>query len=59
MPAKCGNSPRENVGIVLSTIDDAPGNPRRNPSAISWSKFVRGISASYPFCKKENQGEVI
>ena len=25
MPAKCGSSPRENVGIVRSTMESAPG----------------------------------
>jgi hypothetical protein len=47
IPAKCGSSPLENVGIVLSSMEDAPGRPCTRASAISRSKFVRGISASF------------
>jgi hypothetical protein len=35
MPAKCGSSPREKVGMVRSSIDDAPGSPSSRPRAIS------------------------
>ena len=29
IPAKCGSSPRENVGMSRSTIDEAAGRPAR------------------------------
>ena len=34
MPAKCGSSPREKVGMVRSSTDDAPGNPSSRPRAV-------------------------
>ncbi len=46
MPAKCGSSPREKVGIRLSTMESAPGRPSSRPRAISSSHFVVGSPAS-------------
>ena len=46
MPAKWGSSPRENVGIRLSTIESAPGKPSSRPRATSSSHLVVGSLAS-------------
>ena len=46
MPAKWGSSPREKVGIRLSTMESAPGSPNSRPRATSSSHFVVGSSAS-------------
>lgn len=46
MPAKCGSSPRENVGIRLSTMESAPGSPYSRPRRTSSSHLVVGSAAS-------------
>ena len=48
MPAKCGSSPRENVGMLRSTMLSAPCRPSSSPRAISSSYFVVGSVASAP-----------
>ena len=42
MPAKCGSSPRANVGMSRSTIDLAAGSPSSRPRATSASQAVVG-----------------
>ncbi len=46
IPAKCGSSPRLKVGMVLSTIDDAPGSPCSSPWA-TWKDKVVIMSLFY------------
>ena len=46
IPAKCGSSPRENVGMVRSTMESAPCRPSSRPRAISRSCIVVGSPAS-------------
>ena len=46
MPAKCGSSPREKVGIRRSTMESAPCRPISSPRATSSSHFVDGSPAS-------------
>ena len=46
IPAKCGSSPRENVGIVRSLMESAPGRPYSRPRAISSCHLVVGSLAS-------------
>jgi len=46
MPAKCGSSPRENVGIRLSTMESAPGSPYSRPRRTSSSHRVVGSAPS-------------
>jgi len=46
-PAKCGSSPRLNVGIVLSSSELAPGRPICNPRTSSASWRVVGMVASF------------
>lgn len=44
IPAKCGSSPLLKVGMVLSTIDDAPGSPCSSP----WATCTREINRTPP-----------
>jgi hypothetical protein len=46
MPAKCGSSPREKVGMLRSTIESAPCRPSSSPRAISRSYIVLGRRSS-------------
>ena len=46
MPAKCGSSPREKVGMLRSLIESAPGSPSSSPRATSCSHRADGSRAS-------------
>ena len=52
IPAKCGSSPRLNVGIVLSSMEEAPCSPISRLRLTSSSCRVVGIVASYEMSKK-------
>ena len=59
IPAKCGNSPLLKVGMVLSSIEDAPGSPISIPRFTSSSCLVVGMVASskfHDFYRKERRG---
>src|SRR5258708_22049369 len=59
MPAKCGSSPRENVGIRLSTMESAPGRPSSSPRATSSSHLVVGSSpADWNWRSEEHTSEL-
>jgi len=44
MPAKCGSSPRANVGIDLSTIGIDPGRPISTPISVPCASRPRAVS---------------
>ena len=47
IPAKCGSSPRENVGMFLSSSEEAPGRPISKFRLTSASCFVVGMLDSF------------
>ncbi len=59
IPAKCGSSPRLNVGIVLSSMEEAPCSPISRLRLTSSSCRVVGIVASYKLLERTAQTKLI